>query len=147
MSTIEQQSTKTYIAENKERFLNELLDLLRIPSISADPAFAVDVRKTAEVVKESLLKAGADEAQICETAGYPIVFGKKIIDPSLPTVLVYGHYDVQPPDPLDLWDSPAFEPVIKKTEIHPDMHFGGRNCMVIAVSFQCSNKFASCTGF
>jgi acetylornithine deacetylase/succinyl-diaminopimelate desuccinylase-like protein len=157
MSTIEQQTTKTYIAENKERFLNELLDLLRIPSISADPAFDVDVRKTAEVVKESLLKAGADEAQICETAGYPIVFGKKIIDPSLPTVLVYGHYDVQPPDPLDLWDSPAFEPVIKKTETHPEgaifargacddkgqmyMHVKAFETMVATGSLPCNVKF------
>ena len=157
MSSIEQQTTKTYIAQNKERFLNELLDLLRIPSISADPAFDVDVRKTAEVVKESLLKAGADEAQICDTAGYPIVFGKKIIDPSLPTVLVYGHYDVQPPDPLDLWDSPAFEPVIKKTEIHPEgaifargacddkgqmyMHVKAFEAMVATGSLPCNVKF------
>lgn len=109
-----------YIAQNKDRFLEELLDLLRIPSVSADPAFAADVRKTAIKVQESLLKAGADKAELFETKGHPIVYGEKIIDPSLPTILVYGHYDVQPADPIDLWDSPPFEPVIKKTEIHPE---------------------------
>ena len=109
-----------YIKENKERFLEELLDLLRIPSISADPAYEKDVLHCAEVVKTSLEAAGVDFAEICETKGYPIVYGEKLIDSSLPTVLVYGHYDVQPSDPDDLWDSPAFEPVIKKTDKHPD---------------------------
>jgi acetylornithine deacetylase/succinyl-diaminopimelate desuccinylase-like protein len=111
---------KNYITENKDRFLNELLNLLRIPSISADPKYSGDVLKMAESVKESLIAAGADKVEICPTAGYPIVYGEKIIDSSLPTVLVYGHYDVQPADPLELWDSPPFEPVIKKTEIHPE---------------------------
>lgn len=113
-------SAKTYIDENKDRFLNELVELLKIPSISADSAYENDVIKTAEAIKESLLNAGCDKVEICETPGYPIVYGEKIIDDSLPTVLVYGHYDVQPPDPLDLWDSPPFEPVIKSTELHPD---------------------------
>jgi len=112
--------TQAFINENKERFLEELLDLLRVPSISADPAYSGDVRKTAEVVANRLTEAGADNVEICETEGYPIVYGDKIIDADLPTVLVYGHYDVQPADPIDLWDSPAFEPVVKKTEIHPD---------------------------
>ncbi len=93
--------------------------MLRIPSVSADPKFKGDVLKTAEFVKDSLLKAGVDKAEICPTAGYPIVYGEKIIDASLPTVLVYGHYDVQPADPYELWDSPPFEPVIKQTEAHP----------------------------
>lgn len=115
MSKIEQ-----YIKENKERFLNELLDLLRIPSISADPAFKADVLRCADVVKTRLEEAGVDFAEICETKGYPIVYGEKLIDPSLPTVLVYGHYDVQPSDPDHLWDSPAFEPVIKTTTMHPE---------------------------
>ena len=110
----------TFIQTNKDRFLNELLDLLRIPSVSADPKFKSDVFAAANFVKESLEKAGADFAEICETPGFPIVFGQKIIDPALPTVLVYGHYDVQPADPYELWDSPPFEPVIKKTSIHPD---------------------------
>lgn len=111
---------KNYIENHKDRFINELIELLKIPSVSADPAFNQDVLNTADAVKERLEKAGCDHVKICETPGYPIVYGEKIIDPSLPTVLVYGHYDVQPPDPLDLWDSPAFEPVIKKTEIHPE---------------------------
>ena len=114
------QEITTYIEKNKERFLNELIELLKIPSISADPAYSEDVIKTAKGIKTSLEKAGCDTVEICETDGHPIVYGEKIIDPSLPTVLVYGHYDVQPPDPLELWDSPPFEPVIKKTELHPD---------------------------
>ncbi len=113
-------SVKKYIQENQEKFLNELLDLLRIPSVSADPAFGKDVFAAAEFVKNSLLEAGADQVEVCETAGYPIVYGEKIIDPNLPTVLVYGHYDVQPADPYELWDSPPFEPVIKKTDRHPE---------------------------
>ncbi|PRY89751.1 dipeptidase [Mongoliibacter ruber] len=113
-------SVKNYIQEHQERFLNELLDLLKIPSVSADPKFKADVFKAADFVKESLEKAGADKVEICQTAGYPIVYGEKIIDPNLPTVLVYGHYDVQPADPYELWDSPPFEPVIKKTPRHPE---------------------------
>lgn len=111
---------KTYVQNNKDRFINELLDLLRMPSVSADPAYAQDVLNTADAIKTSLEKAGCDLVEICETPGYPIVYGEKIIDPNLPTVLVYGHYDVQPPDPIDLWTSPPFEPVIKKTDIHPE---------------------------
>ena len=109
-----------YIQEHKDRFIEELMDLLRIPSISADPAYSKEVFNCAEAVKISLEKAGADNIEICQTAGYPIVYGDKIIDPKLPTVLVYGHYDVQPADPLELWDSGPFDPVIKKTDIHPD---------------------------
>ena len=111
---------KNYIEANKDRFINELIELLKIPSVSADPAFQKDVLNTADSVKDKLEKAGCDFVEICETPGYPIVYGEKIIDKKLPTVLVYGHYDVQPADPLDLWDSPAFEPVIKKTELHPE---------------------------
>ncbi|MBD1398530.1 dipeptidase [Pontibacter sp. JH31] len=107
-----------YIADNKDRFINELLDMLRIPSVSADPKFKQDVIRTAEFVAEKLRQAGADNVALCETAGYPIVYGDKIIDPSLPTVLVYGHYDVQPADPYELWHSPPFEPVIKDGKIY-----------------------------
>ena len=114
------QGIKAYINNHKDRFLNELIELLKIPSISADSAYKADVLKTAEVVAEELKKAGCDHVEICKTKGYPIVYGEKMIDPKLPTVLVYGHYDVQPPDPLDLWNSPPFEPVIKKTELHPE---------------------------
>lgn len=113
-------SAKPYIQEHQQRFINELVELLKIPSISADSAYKNDVLKTSEAVKESLLQAGCEHVEICETPGYPIVYGEKIINKALPTILVYGHYDVQPPDPLDLWHSPPFEPVIKKTELHPD---------------------------
>ena len=107
-------------ANEKENYLNELIELLKIPSISADSAFAKDVEAAAAWVASALEKAGAEKVEIIPTPGYPIVYGEKIIDPNLPTVLVYGHYDVQPPDPLELWDSPAFEPVIKTTPLHPD---------------------------
>ncbi len=107
-----------YIEANKERFLSELFELLRIPSVSADPKYKDDVFRTADSIKASLTKAGADKAEICLTAGYPIVYAEKMIDPKLPTVLVYGHYDVQPADPLELWTSGPFEPVIKDGKIY-----------------------------
>ena len=110
----------TYIEENKKRFLNELISLLKIPSVSADKAYKKDVLNTADFVLESLKKAGCDHVELCETPGYPIIYGEKIIDKNLPTVLVYGHYDVQPADPIELWTSPPFEPVIKNTAIHPE---------------------------
>jgi acetylornithine deacetylase/succinyl-diaminopimelate desuccinylase-like protein len=117
---MEKKQVTDYIAGNKDRFLNELLELLRIPSISADSKHKEDVLKTAEAVKQRLVEAGADKVEVCPTKGFPVVYGEKIIDPKLPTVVVYGHYDVQPADPLNLWNSPPFEPVIKKTDIHPD---------------------------
>lgn len=107
-----------YIESNKDRFLQELIDLLKIPSVSADPAFSNDVHRTAELLATGLKELGVDAVEICPTAGFPIVYGEKIVDPNLPTVLVYGHYDVQPPDPLDLWVSPPFEPVIKDGKIY-----------------------------
>ena len=110
----------TYIATHKNRFIEELINLLKIPSISADSAYQKDVLATADFVLDSLKKAGCDHVELCETPGNPIVYGEKIIDKNLPTVLVYGHYDVQPADPIDLWDSPPFEPVIKTTAIHPE---------------------------
>jgi acetylornithine deacetylase/succinyl-diaminopimelate desuccinylase-like protein len=106
-----------YLAQHKDRFLEELLALLRIPSISADSAYKADVAHCAEAVQQSLLNAGVDNAEICLTSGHPIVYAEKIIDPSLPTILVYGHYDVQPADPLELWHSGPFEPVIKEGKI------------------------------
>lgn len=99
--------------------LNELMDLLKIPSISADSKYKADLIKTAEAVKQRLIEAGADKVELSETKGNPVVYGEKIIDPKKPTVIVYGHYDVQPADPINLWNSPPFEPVIKKTDIHP----------------------------
>ena len=114
------ENVQNFISENKQRFVDELFELLRIPSVSADPAYANDVRKTAKYIADKLKAAGADQVEVFNTAGHPIVYGEKMIDPSLPTVLVYGHYDVQPPDPIELWDSGPFDPVIKKTDIHPD---------------------------
>ncbi|AUC74335.1 dipeptidase [Olleya sp. Bg11-27] len=111
---------KSYVQENKQRFLDELIELLKIPSISADSAYKADTINTADVVAKSLKDAGCDVVEICETEGYPIIYAHKIIDKNLPTVLVYGHYDVQPPDPLNLWTSPPFEPVIKTTDLHPE---------------------------
>lgn len=106
------QAWKDYQEKNKDRFLNELLELLRIPSVSAKSEHKADMIRCAEAFKQRLLEAGADKVEIYPTAGHPIVYGEKIIDPSKPTVLVYGHYDVQPPEPLELWKSGPFEPVI-----------------------------------
>jgi len=112
------ETIKNYVETNKERFLEELFDLIRIPSISAIAEAKGDMLKTAEYVRESLISAGADHAEVKETTGWPVVYGQKIIDDSLPTVLVYGHYDVQPVEPLDLWDSPPFEPEIRDGKIY-----------------------------
>ena len=146
-----------YLAKNKERFINELIHLLKIPSVSADPAYSQDVINASEAVKASLLEAGCDTAEICETNGYPIVYGEKIINPELPTILVYGHYDVQPADPIDLWNSPPFEPVIKPTDLHPEgaifargacddkgqmyMHVKAMEFMVKTNQLPCNVKF------
>ena len=146
-----------YINEHKDRFINELIELLKIPSISADPAYKADVLNCAEAVAKAMKDAGADNIEICETAGYPIVYCEKIIDKNMPTVLVYGHYDVQPADPLELWTSGPFEPVIKKTEIHPEgaifargacddkgqfyMHVKAFELMMKTDSLPCNVKF------
>jgi acetylornithine deacetylase/succinyl-diaminopimelate desuccinylase-like protein len=146
-----------FIADNKERFLSELLELLRIPSVSADSRHEKDVRKAADYIQAKLVTAGADRVEVCETKGHPIVYGEKLVDAKLPTVLVYGHYDVQPPDPLDLWDSPPFEPVIKKTDLHPEgaifargsaddkgqmyMHIKAFEAMMNANELACNVKF------
>ena len=148
---------KNYISEHKDRFLNELIELLKIPSVSADSAFKNDVLKTADQVKLSLEKAGCDFVEMCETDGYPIVYGEKIIHPDLPTILVYGHYDVQPADPIELWTSGPFEPVIKKTDKHPEgaifargacddkgqmyMHVKALEFMTSTNQFPCNVKF------
>lgn len=112
-------NTQAYIQENKDRFLDELLELLKIPSVSADPQYKASVAQTAKLVAKHLRKAGVSKVEVCKTAGHPIVYGEYVQDPKLPTVLVYGHYDVQPPDPIELWDTPPFDPVIKKTKRHP----------------------------
>lgn len=107
-----------YIEKNQVRFLDELIALLRIPSVSADPTYAKDVRQAASLLAEQLKNIGIDKVEICPTKGFPIVYGEKMVDDKLPTILVYGHYDVQPADPLDLWHSPPFEPVIKDGKIY-----------------------------
>lgn len=109
---------KTYFEKNKEKFLDELFELLAIPSVSADPEYRDDVFEASEYIKEKLQEAGCDEVEICPTDGFPIVYGEKILDANLPTVLVYGHYDVQPADPFELWETPPFEPQIRNEKIY-----------------------------
>ena len=111
--------TQDYIEKNKDKFLNELFEFIKIPSVSADIKFKQEVLKAASFLEENLIKIGADNVQVFQTLGYPIVYADKIIDPKLPTILVYGHYDVQPADPYELWDSDPFNPIVKKTKIHP----------------------------
>lgn len=106
-----------HAAQNADRFVNELMDWLRIPSISTDPAYNSDTRRAAEWLRDEFLRIGMDVAELKETPGHPVVYAEKIEDPSIPTVLIYGHYDVQPPDPLELWENPPFEPVIKNGDI------------------------------
>ncbi|MFT4833830.1 MAG: acetylornithine deacetylase/succinyl-diaminopimelate desuccinylase-like protein [Marinoscillum sp.] len=140
-----------HLQSNKERYLEELLDLLRIPSVSADSKFKGDVRKAAEFIMARFDEAGADKVELVETAGHPIVYAEKIIDPKLPTVLVYGHYDVQPADPYELWDSPPFEPVIKNERIYARgacddkgqmyMHIKAFESLVKSASLPCNAKF------
>ena len=148
---------KEYIKENKDRFIEELIELLKIPSISADPIYKNDVLRCADVVAAALASAGANNVEICPTKGYPIVYGDMIMSENLPTVLVYGHYDVQPADPLELWESGPFEPVIKNTELHPDgaifargacddkgqfyMHVKAFELMMKTDSLPCNVKF------
>ncbi len=144
-------STNNYIESNRDRFLSELFDILRIPSISADSAYAGDVRKCAEKVAEFMIAAGADNVVLEETAGNPIVYGEKIIDPSLPTVLVYGHYDVQPSVPNELWNTPPFEPTIIDNKIYARgacddkgqffMHLKAFETMMQTNTLLCNIKF------
>jgi acetylornithine deacetylase/succinyl-diaminopimelate desuccinylase-like protein len=151
------QAVQDFIQQHRGRFQEELFELLRIPSVSADPQYKDNVYKAAEFVAEALKKAGADTVEVCPTEGFPIVYAEKMIDPQKPTVLVYGHYDVQPPDPTDLWDSPPFEPVVKATPVHPDgaifargacddkgqlyMHVKAFEAMVQNGSLPCNVKF------
>jgi len=114
-----QAQIQSYLEVNQNRFVEELIEWLRIPSVSTDETKKEDTKRAAEFVKDKLLEAGATSAEVCPTKGHPIVYAEKIVSPNLPTVLVYGHYDVQPADPYELWDSPPFEPVIKKTALHP----------------------------
>ena len=145
------QKIKDYVEANKDRFLNELFELLRFPSVSADPQFKEGVLNTAEFVAQKLKDAGANNVEICPTAGYPIVYGERIIDSNLPTVLVYGHYDVQPADPIELWDTPPFEPTIRDGKIYARgaaddkgqfyMHVKAFEYMVKENELACNVKF------
>ena len=145
------QDIRKYVNDNKQRFLDELFELLRFPSISADQKYKDEMLKTAEFVAEKLKIAGADLVEICPTAGYPIVYGQKILDGSLPTVLVYGHYDVQPPDPLELWKTPPFEPTIRDQKIYARgacddkgqfyMHVKAFELMMSTNTLPCNIKF------
>ncbi len=140
-----------YIQSNQQRFLDELFELLRIPSVSADSRHKDDVRHAAEYLVKKLKDAGADTVELCETAGHPIVYGEKIIDTSLPTILVYGHYDVQPADPINLWTSPPFEPVVKDGDIYARgscddkgqvyMHIKAFEAMMKLNQLSCNVKF------
>jgi acetylornithine deacetylase/succinyl-diaminopimelate desuccinylase-like protein len=142
---------KNYIQKNKDRFIEELFELLRIPSVSADSKFKKDVFRAADFIKEKLLAAGADKAEICQTEGYPVVYGEKIIDKNFPTVLMYGHYDVQPADPYELWESPPFEPVIRDEKIYARgacddkgqmyMHIKALETMLKHDALKCNIKF------
>lgn len=142
---------KEYIETNKDRFLNELFDLLRIPSISADPAFAGDVQRCAESVAAHLRAVGADNVVVEPTAGHPVVYGEKIINPALPTVLIYGHYDVQPSAPDELWTTPAFEPTVRDGKIYARgsaddkgqffMHVKAFETMMQTGTLTCNVKF------
>ncbi|HZK64086.1 MAG TPA: dipeptidase [Puia sp.] len=142
---------KQYQEKNKDRFLEELLGLLRIPSVSADENHRADMQTCAEAVKKSLLQAGAGKAEIYKTEGHPVVYGEKITDPAKPTVLVYGHYDVQPADPLELWKSAPFEPDIRDGKIFARgsaddkgqffMHIKALEIMHQSGELPCNNKF------
>jgi acetylornithine deacetylase/succinyl-diaminopimelate desuccinylase-like protein len=145
------ETTQEFIKANQKRFIDELIELLKIPSISADSKYTKDVARAAEFIKIQLEKAGADKVEISPTKGHPIVYGEKIIDPSLPTVIVYGHYDVQPVDPVNLWDSPPFEPVIKNDKIYARgscddkgqvyMHVKAFETMMKTNSLPCNVRF------
>ena len=111
------EQVKNYIEKNKERFLDELFELIRIPSISSESKHKPDMYKAAEYWKKAMIDAGVDKAEVFETKGNPVTYGEKIIDPKLPTVLVYGHMDVMPVDPLELWETKPFEPVVKDGKI------------------------------
>jgi acetylornithine deacetylase/succinyl-diaminopimelate desuccinylase-like protein len=141
----------SYFEQNKGNFVNELVELLKIPSVSAKSENKADMVRCAEFVKNKLIKIGCNTVEICETAGHPIVYGEIIKDQNLPTILVYGHYDVQPAEPLNLWDSPPFEPVIKDGKIYARgacddkgqfyMHLLAVECLMAEKKLECNIKF------
>lgn len=140
-----------YIQENKQRFLDELFELLRIPSVSADSKFKADVQKAAEYIRTKFEEAGVDKVEIKPTEGHPIVYAEKMISDELPTVLVYGHYDVQPADPYELWETPPFEPTIRDERIYARgssddkgqmyMHIKAFEALMQSAELPCNVKF------
>src|SRR3569832_657934 len=145
------EETIDFVKSNEKKFHDELFELLRIPSVSADSKYKAEVAKAAEFIKASLEKAGADKVEISPTPGHPIVYGEKIIDALLPTVIVYGHYDVQPADPVNLWDTPPFEPQIRDGKIYARgscddkgqvfMHIKAFESMMKTNSLPCNVRF------
>ena len=156
-NTATQMNIQLFLQENKDRFISELFELLRLPSISADPTYSSSVEKTAELVAYHMRNAGISGVEICPTPGFPVVYGEVIRNATGPTVLVYGHYDVQPADPLELWETPPFEPTLRITSIHPNgaifargacddkgqffMHLKAIEAMMASGSLPCNVKF------
>ncbi len=148
---------QAYLKAHKERQLDELMQWLRIPSISADPAYKTQVREAADFIAGKLREAGLQDVEVLPTSGHPIVYGARFVADDLPTILIYGHYDVQPPDPLDLWKSGPFKPEIRKTRVHPDgaifargacddkgqvfMHVKAVEAMIAEDALPCNVKF------
>ena len=142
---------KEYIEKNRDRFLDELFELLRIPSVSTDKKFKDDELRAAEYLKEKLESLNIDKVEVCQTPGYPIVYAEKMVDEKLPTVLVYGHYDVQPADPYELWETPPFEPQVRNGKIYARgacddkgqmyMHIKALEVMQQAGELPCNVKF------
>lgn len=142
---------KNYLEKNKDKFLNELIEWLKMPSVSADSKYKQDVLQAADFAKKKLTEAGCDKVELCETKGYPIVYGEKVVNKNFPTVLVYGHYDVQPADPLNLWHSPPFEPTIREGKIYARgsaddkgqvyMHVKAFEIMMKTNTLPCNIKF------
>ena len=106
--------------KKQKKYIEQLKEFLTIASVTADSKFMSQVQESAQWVKNALIESGCDTATIHPTQGHPVVIGRKTINPTSPTIMVYGHYDVQPPDPLDLWKTDPFHPVIKKTQVHPE---------------------------
>ncbi len=144
-------NTKKYIETHQGRFLDELMDFLRIPSVSTSKEYATEVHKAAALVKQRLSEAGADEAMLIDTQGHPLVYAEKMVDAGLPTVLVYGHYDVQPADPYELWETPPFEPVVRAHKIYARgasddkgqvyLHIKALETMLATQQLPCNIKF------
>ena len=144
-------NTQAYLKAHEKQHLTELIALLKIPSISADPIYAAEVRNAAKWVADALVNAGLSEVSLMETEGFPVVYGERIVDPNAPTVLIYGHYDVQPADPVELWDHPPFSPLVKDDKVYARgaaddkgqffMHVKAVEGMIKSEELPCNVKF------